>query len=101
MKSRRVGTFTLGISLIVLGVALMISFFTEAFTVYDVIKFWPLFIIVFGIEVLVHAILNNEEKLRYDGLSIFLGIILILSTFGIAACDFVLKYMQYYYHISL
>lgn len=101
MKSRRVGTFTLGISLIVLGVALMISFFTEAFTVYDVIKFWPLFIIVFGIEVLVHAILNNEEKLRYDGLSIFLGIILILSTFGIAVCDFVLKYMQYYYHISL
>ena len=100
MKNRRVGTFTLGISLIVLGIALMISFFTDAFTVYEVIKFWPIFIIVFGIEVLVHAILNNEEKLRYDGLSIFLGIVLILSTFAMAGFDFILKYMQHYYPYS-
>lgn len=97
MKSRRVGTFTLGISLIVLGVALMISFFTDAFTVYEVVKFWPVFIIVFGIEVLVHAVLNNDEKLRYDGLSIFLGIVLILSTFAMAGFDFVIKFMEHSY----
>ena len=97
MKGRRVGTFTLGVSLVVLGVALMISFFTDAFTVYEVMKFWPVFIIVFGIEVLIQAILNNDEKLRYDGLSIFLGIVLILSTFAMAGFDFALKYINYYH----
>lgn len=97
MKNRRVGTFTLGISMIALGVAWMVSLFTDAFTVYEVVRFWPVFIILFGIEVLIHAILNKEEKLRYDGLSIFLGVVLILAAFAMAGFDFVFRYLQQYY----
>lgn len=85
MQGRRVGTLTLGLVFIVIGIVyLLINIFNLHFDVY-IIKLWPLVLISLGIEVLVYNYYSIKEKfiLKFDGISIFLiGVILIFS-FGI------------------
>ncbi|MGE6259853.1 LiaF transmembrane domain-containing protein [Heyndrickxia sporothermodurans] len=78
MKSWRVGTFSMGISLIFLGVFLVLTqlFHWNAATV--MVSWWPVLLIVLGIEILLSLYFSKQEKpmLKYDFLSIiFVGII--------------------------
>lgn len=79
MKQRRVGVFTLALILIFLGVAIPLSFFVDAgFS--GLLRFAPLALVALGVEVLLAAFSKKEEKLSYDGLSIFLIIVITIST---------------------
>lgn len=83
MKSRRVGTFTLGLSLITFGTIFLIAVFKRDFNIIDVLKFSPIFLIILGVEILIYAFVSKEEKLKYDGVSIFLSVLIIVcSTIG-------------------
>ena len=83
-KRRRVGTFTLGLSLIMLGVMVPLSliFHEEALRF---LQFSPIVLVFLGIEVLYYAIRYKDGKLRYDGLSIFLVILLTVISLGASA----------------
>lgn len=79
MKQRRVGTLTLGIALIAIGIMVIVGFFSD-FTVWQMLKLSPALLIFLGAEILVYHFMRGDEKLRYDGLSVFLVIMLTVVT---------------------
>ena len=83
-RQRRVGTFTLGLTLILIGVLVPLSLLyqEQAWTIF---KFAPVVLVFLGIEVLVYAFRYREGKFKYDGLSVFLVIMLtVVSLIGSA-----------------
>jgi hypothetical protein len=93
MRVWRVGTFSMGASLLFLGLILLFSQLLEIKLYQVMISWWPIILVVLGIEILVYLVVSKQEKpfLKYDFLSIFfVGIVgmvgigfAILSTTGI------------------
>lgn len=84
MRQWRVGTFTIGIILVVLGV-MMLAAQINGFPALDqILKWWPAALIMLGIEVLVYIALSKQEepRLKFDGLSIFMIIVVMLFSAG-------------------
>lgn len=83
MRTWRVGTVSMGLALILLGVILMVSQFTGWELVNLASAWWPMVLIVLGVEVIVYLVLSKQEKpvIKYDFVSIlFIG---ALGTVGI------------------
>lgn len=82
MRKWRVGTVSMGVSLILLGCFLFISQM-KGIAVFDtLIAWWPLILIVLGIEVLFFVYLSKKEHpyVKYDVFSIlFVGMVGFLS----------------------
>jgi len=84
MQSRRVGTLTLGILLIILGIFyLLITVFNMPLEK-RILDFWPLILLSLGIEVLVlnDRALKKDLPLRYDFISFVLIMIMLFFSFG-------------------
>lgn len=83
MKRKRVGTITLAIGLIILGVVLFINNYTN-FGLEELYKYWPVLLIGLGIEMFVYMIIyrqDEEVKLKIDGLCIvFIIVAAIVSS---------------------
>ncbi|MEX2459709.1 MAG: hypothetical protein WD469_00175 [Paenibacillaceae bacterium] len=72
-KRWRVGTLSMGVSLISLGLTLFISSW-QGVTVFDtLLKLWPIIFVLLGCEILLYLFLSRSEKpvLHYDVFSIF------------------------------
>lgn len=84
MRTWRVGTFSMGASLLFLGLFLFFSKFLGLDLVQVMTAWWPLLLVVLGIEILLYLFLSRQEKpvLKYDFLSIFF--VGLLGTAGIA-----------------
>jgi uncharacterized membrane protein HdeD (DUF308 family) len=81
-NNRRVGTLTLGIVLILMGMAFISHLIFPELSMRILLDFWPLVLIILGIETLASYFINKQERLRYDGWSIVIMIGLIgFSTF--------------------
>ncbi|MFZ2539538.1 MAG: hypothetical protein WAX04_11640 [Oscillospiraceae bacterium] len=84
MRQRRVGTFTLGITLILIGIMVpLILIFKEKSLV--ILQFAPIVLVILGVEVLIYAIKFKDDVLRYDGVSIFLVIMISIVSIGTAS----------------
>lgn len=73
MRRWRVGSFSMGLSLLMLGVLLFLSQVLEQ-SIHELFSlWWPCILIVLGLEILVHLVWRKEEQpvLKYDVLSIF------------------------------
>lgn len=82
--TRRVGTFTLGVSLIVIGVIIPLALIYPD-SAMRLIQLSPLLLVGLGVEILFYAITvkqDGTQKLRYDGLSIFIVICISVVTIG-------------------
>lgn len=78
---RRVGTVTLGLSLIVTGLAITAYFFVPDFDIIFVAKLAPLVLVFLGAEVLWASVRRKgEERLRLDFLAAFVGFVLICAS---------------------
>lgn len=94
---RRVGSITLGFSLILFGILGICAVVNPAFSIQSVLKFWPAVLIGFGIEVLIFSFFGSREnvKLKYDGASILFLVLLVLGSFlttgAQIALDFIAK----------
>ncbi|MEH6991987.1 hypothetical protein V7075_04660 [Neobacillus drentensis] len=73
MRTWRVGTFSMGASLVFLGLFLFLSRFLGFDLVHVMTAWWPILLIVLGIEILLYLFFSRQEKpvLKYDFLSIF------------------------------
>ena len=84
---RRVGSFTMGITLISFGTLLLISLFQkwEYSTILTLTKLSPIILILLGCEILVYNIGFKYQKLKYDIVSLFIcsgfifGVIVLCS----------------------
>lgn len=87
MKTKRVGTITMGIVLIALGVIMFISQINGRSALNLAIKLWPLILILLGLEILYFRYISKDEGLiiRYDILSIFLVMVILFTNLGLYA----------------
>ncbi len=93
MRSRRVGTLTLGVSLICAGILFLLHLLVPAFlTYYFIFRLWPVILILLGIEVLIHYIGNKQEKINYDGWAVFLMVLIMCLAGAMACCQILLDH---------
>ena len=83
MRTWRVGTFSMGASLLLLGIFLLLSQIVGLKLTHIMLSWWPAILIILGIEILVFLFFSRQEKpfLKYDILSIFF--VGIIGTIGI------------------
>ena len=94
MRSRKIGVFTLGIALIAFGVLFMVRVFVPWFDYIRVLQFWPVVLILLGVEVLIAALLpkrDGEPPLRLDAASVILLFMTLFLACGLAAAQFALE----------
>ncbi|MEC1524369.1 hypothetical protein P9D43_20420 [Neobacillus niacini] len=78
MRTWRVGTFSMGASLLFLGLFLFLLRFMGLDLVHVMSAWWPVLLIVLGIEILLYLFFSRQEKpiLKYDFVSIlFVGLL--------------------------
>ncbi|MFV0412496.1 MAG: hypothetical protein ACK5L3_04385 [Oscillospiraceae bacterium] len=76
-RVRRVGTFSMALSLIATGVFLVLRVFIPNFNFPLVLKLAPVVLVFLGLEILVANFTPGLQKLKYDVLSVFVCLILI------------------------
>ncbi|WAA12885.1 hypothetical protein [Fervidibacillus halotolerans] len=79
MRTWRVGTFSMGIALLGLGICLLLSRIVKIDLVTVMKGWWPVIFIILGIEILVYVVLNRkfDSPIKYDVFSI-----MIVGTIG-------------------
>jgi hypothetical protein len=87
MRTWRVGTFSMGISLVLLGLILFLSQFLGFDLITVMTSWWPILLVVLGIEILVYLFLSRRESpaLKYDFLSILMVGLIGTAGIGFAA----------------
>ncbi|MFI8575582.1 hypothetical protein ACIGEL_07690 [Rossellomorea aquimaris] len=83
MRTWRVGSISMGASLLFLGIFLLLSQLLKWESAYVLAGWWPVLLIVLGAEILVYLFLSKQEKpiLKYDFLSIIF--VAVIGTVGI------------------
>lgn len=83
----RVGTISMGLTLIVVGILL----FLGEMDIHFIKRFWPLILVILGTEmVLMNFLINlrgGKVRLTYDGLSIFMVILMLLVSGGLVVLE--------------
>lgn len=82
MRSWRVGSFSMGIVLIGMGVMVLLSLFSQVNMLKYIMIVWPLSLICVGIEILLHLFLKKQSDvvIKYDALSIvFVSLLMVVS----------------------
>lgn len=79
-RQRRVGTFTLGVTLVASGVAMLIAMFFPDLDLRWALKCAPVILILLGVETLLAA--RGGGKIKYD----WLGMLLCFVLTGAALC---------------
>lgn len=83
MRKWRVGTVSMGLSLVLLGVFLLLTQIKGTKMFEPFLVWWPIILVVLGIEILLYLFLSKQENpiVKYDFISIlFVG---LLGTIGI------------------
>lgn len=75
LKTRKIGRFTFGIVLVLIGILIFVQTFTTIDTLRYIMMLSPLIFISLGLEVL---ILSRKNDIKYD----FIGVILTFLTLG-------------------
>lgn len=96
MRTHRVGTLTLGATLVVFGLLFMARIFTISISYEWIMRLWPVILIFLGIEVLVSYFKDKEGKLLYDGGALFLMFLLSCFAIGMGCVEWLFHYAQYY-----
>jgi len=98
MRQWRVGTVSMGSLLLFSGIGLLYAQFNQLAVAQLALKWWPVLFVVLGIEVLLRSYFNRSEETRvkYDLLSIFIILFIVLTGLGIQTASEVglVKYAQ-------
>lgn len=81
-KVRRVGTFTMGLCLVIAGVALVVGMFRPGWNMLNLFKLTPLVLVALGAELLLASAAKGDTKLKYDFLSTVMCFFLLLAGFA-------------------
>lgn len=87
MKTRRVGVISMAIVLIGFGLLLFIAQFSQISAVELAIKFWPMILILIGLEILYFVYTNKKDEediiIKYDIFSMFIVMIILIVNIGL------------------
>lgn len=93
MRTHRVGTFTFGVTLIIIGIVFLIQLVIPMITISIIFKAWPVVFIMLGCEILFSNWKYGDQEFIYDKIGIILTMILIIFAMFLA---FFAYMMQYY-----
>lgn len=73
MRTWRVGTFSMGLSIISLGCFLLFSVIQGTKVLDSLTAWWPVLLIILGVEILLYLLFSKKEQsfIKYDIFSIF------------------------------
>ena len=90
-RIHRVGTITVGLTLIAFGVLFILHTFVGIISYETIFKLWPLVFIGLGIEVLLSNI--SEKKFVYDKVAVFILIMMFFFAICMAGADMMFTYL--------
>lgn len=99
MKTHKVGTITFGSILIVLGIMLTLHIFFPAISYTVILNFWPVTLILLGIEILIANFRSEKVTFVYDGWSIFFLFSILGFTMCMGILDSILVNIPEYIHL--
>ncbi len=94
VKQKKIGTVTLGLSLILTGISFMFVDFTSPEDIYFLFSFWPVILIILGCEILFAGKLNPEYT--FSAWSIVITLIVIGFAFFMAFAEVYISYFLRY-----
>lgn len=97
MRSRRVGSITCGILLIVFGVLFLLHMLVPAITYNFIFHLWPLILVSLGVEIILSNRKAAEAVMKYDVGAILLVIILAVFSMGMGLVEFCMEHAPVYY----
>lgn len=96
IKTHRVGTLTLGVSLITFGILFLLRLFVSSLSYAFIFKLWPVIFIFLGFEILIANHVQKENKLVYDKAAVVLTVILTFFAMFMSWMDFVIEHTENY-----
>lgn len=98
MKTRRVGSLTCGIVLVLVGVLCLVHIFYPALHYEYILRGWPIILIMIGVELLLANAYHSENvEIKYDAAAIVLVFLLVIF----AVCMGFLEYIAEHYQECL
>ena len=87
----------MGILLISTGIILMLGRFTSIDPVKLILNFWPVILILLGIEIMVYVFGAKEDspKIKYDGISILMVLFIIFISTTVYIATIVIEKYPY------
>ncbi|WP_040212196.1 LiaF transmembrane domain-containing protein [Clostridium polynesiense] len=84
MRQWKVGSISLGVLLILIGILWIYSSATGISLLSSLFKWWPLILIMLGIEILIYSLMpkNENTKVKFDGVSITFIVLILLFMAG-------------------
>lgn len=82
VKTRRVGDLTTGVFFMFIGIIMLLNMFIPSSDIINLFKISPVFLIMFGIEILYYNFKNNNENIKYNILGIFMCFIIFFCSKG-------------------
>ncbi len=96
LRTRRVGSVTFGLTLILFGVLFLVHIVAPSLNYEMIFELWPVVFILLGIEILVENHRSNALncKFVYDFPAILMLLMLLLFAMVMAAVDISMRYYQ-------
>lgn len=79
----KVGTLSMGLLLIILGILLLGNTFWDISVTQIIIYGWPIILIILGVEVITYSFFKKEKPIKFDLFSIIILILALMFTFTI------------------
>ncbi len=93
-RSRKVGVFTLGMSLIIFGILFILKTIFANTSFLFILKLWPIILILLGFEILISYIINKDDTYKFDGVSIVILIVMAFFSMIMASAEVVLSNIE-------
>lgn len=87
MRTHRVGTVTLGLSLVIFGILFLTHMVIPVLRYETIFKFWPIMLIALGVEVLLTNRKIEQEIFVYDKGAVFLMILICFFSMTMASFE--------------
>ncbi len=99
LRTRRVGSVTFGLTLVLFGVLFLLHIVVPWLHYEFIFQFWPVVFVLLGIEILVENHRSGAEDCRfiYDFPAILMLVILLLFAMIMAAAEFSMRYQCWKY----
>lgn len=94
MRQRRIGTITLGVSLVLFGILFMIRIFGGVLNYTLIFHLWPLILVALGMEILYYSCLAPEKAGAYDFAAIIILIMIVFLQCAWLALTWYLRICQ-------
>lgn len=97
MRTRRVGSFTCGVLLILFGVLFILHMLVPAVTYGFIFRLWPVILIFLGVEIIFSNLKVTEIEMKYDLGAIVLIMLLTLFSMVMGAMEFCMAHASMYW----